>query len=65
MEEEEQKIIINILRDTGVTQFFSDNSMTGVSSVLLQEVELGVISVPIHKIYSTYVYYSQTSYLAG
>lgn len=50
-----EKVPINVLRDTGATQSlmldsvlpFSDQTSAGVS-VLLQGVEMGVISVPLH-----------------
>ena len=57
LEGSEKKVPINVLRDTGATQSlildsvfpFSDKSSAGVS-VLLQGVEMGVLSVPLHSI---------------
>jgi len=51
----DEKVLINVLRDTDATQSlilenvlpFSDNYSAGVS-VLLQGVEMGVIGVPLH-----------------
>lgn len=57
LEGSDEKVLINVLRDTGATQSlilenllpFSDNSSAGIS-VLLQGVEMRVISVPLHVI---------------
>ena len=57
LEGSKERVPIKVLRDTGATQSlildsvlpFSDQSSTGVS-VLLQGVEMGVISVPLHVI---------------